>query len=174
MSVQIGSKSMSKLTWFKHYNTASSGLTLRSLWDSKHYEAFALYWLVLEMVSRWESSDERGKLTVPLSVLSRETGWKQDKLVRELLRLQSDSLSIVFHDQDTTNTSRKTKSVTILISKWLELQEHRGGKRFTKTNQTLIKTPGEGEVRSEKLDTEIEIELELLPQQQNGAVRLHR
>jgi hypothetical protein len=120
-----------KNKWFKHYNTASQGQTLRLLWDSGKTDTIAFYWLILELVSRWEDENSRGRLEINMGVLMRETGWKRDKIERELTRLRSDSCSITIPDRP----HDRTTIVTIVIDKWLELQETRGGKTRAKTEQ---------------------------------------
>lgn len=120
---------VSKNKWFKHYNSASQGATLRSLWDAGDYEAYGLFWQLLELVSRFEDHEERGKITISWSVISRETGWKPSKCVRVLSRICSVS-KIEMEEKPEGN-------VSFLVPNWLELQENRGGKRLPKKVQSL-------------------------------------
>ena len=140
-----------KNAWFKHYNTASTGSTIRRLWDAKKFEAIALYWLVLELISRFEKDDKRGFISINLGVLRRETNWKLDKIQRELSRLYSDSLSIVIGSSNGIAEQSELNLDTIVeisSGNWLELQETRGSKKSSKDEQKVNFDPLE--VRSKK------------------------
>lgn len=104
--------------YFKHINTASQGASLRSLWDAKDYEAYGLWWIILEMVSRFEKYEKRGEITVSWSFLARETGWNRAKVRRVLLR-NALKTEIVL-------TEELNDSVSIFVPNWLEFQEKRG------------------------------------------------
>jgi len=135
-----------KNAWFKHYNTASDGATLRTLWDNGDMEAYALFWKFHELLSRFEDEKERGKMTISWAVLSRETGWKPSKCRRVLARICSLS-KIEMNEKPDGN-------VSFLSPNWLELQERRGGKRDPKKEQK----PDRGERRDERgeiTDTEL-------------------
>lgn len=113
--------------WFKHYNTASQGCTLRTLWDNKDYEAYGLWWILLELISRWEKPENRGEITISWSVLARETNWKRTKCRRVLLRICSVSKIEMNEIRD--------GNVSFRHPNWLDLQENRGGKNQAKNEQ---------------------------------------
>lgn len=157
-----------KLRWFKHYNTATNGQSLTILWEAGHFDAIAFYWRLLEMISRWESPDARGQITVNMGVLRRETNWHMDRIKKNLDRLSehfgADLLRIEFE----THPKRKCDSklfrdclVTISAPNWSELQENRGGKK----NQNSGKTPGEVRSKNELLRNSLRL-LEADRQQQ--------
>lgn len=124
------------MDWFKHYNTASQGVSLRRLWDAKDYEAYGLFWILLEMLSRFERPENRGKMEINWHVLARETNWKPTKCRRVLSRICSVSKIDM--------TEKPDGNVSFLVPNWLELQENRGRKKGYKSD----KTPGE--VRGKK------------------------
>jgi len=144
---------MSKLKWFKHYNEASSGHTLQCLWTTNNYAAIALYWLVLELISRYESPTERGKIEIPMGVLMRETQWTSTRIERELMKLCSNSLQIhckpiaeSLQYRCRASARSRQRLVTIIAHNWLELQEMRGQKNAKKNDENTT------EVRSKKED----------------------
>lgn len=128
----------SKNAWFKHYNYASSGHTLSVLWANNDTEAVALFWLILELVSRFEDELERGKITISWSVLSRETNWKPSKCRRVLARISPVSKIEINEERE--------GYVSFLVPNWLELQERRGGKKEAKKEQNSDR----GERREER------------------------
>lgn len=113
-----------KLHWFKHYNTASEGNSLRLLWDSNDFEAYGLWWRLLELVSRWEKPEERGKITLSWNLLARETKWKPSKCRRVLSRISSVSQIELNEKPDGT--------FSFLVPNWSEYQENRGSKNSLK------------------------------------------
>lgn len=117
--------------WFKHYNNATQGLSLRNLWDGNDMEAYALWWHICELVSRWEDRDDefrRGKITINISTLRRETGWKGPRLISTLRRIQSEGLIHLDIIRD--------QSVILEVCNWLKFQETRGKKK-SKQNQIV-------------------------------------
>lgn len=133
--------------WFKHYNTASQGHTLRSLWDDRDYEAYGLFWIMLELLSRFEDPENRGSMTIKISTISRETGWKPSKCLRVLSRIVSVSKIDMKQIRE--------GYVSYLVPNWLELQENRGGQRLIKNEAKNEQNATE--VRSKKLETELEV-----------------
>lgn len=115
--------------WFKHYNTASEGNTLSLLWSNSDYEAIALWWRVLELISKWEKEEERGRVLLSWLLLARETNWKPSKCRRVLARISSVS-QIELREEQNGNFS-------LLLPNWMELQETRGGKRAAKKEQKV-------------------------------------
>lgn len=129
-----------RMRWFKHWNEASQGSTLRKLWDAGDYEAYGLCWIILEMVSKW-GDQLTGKLDTTLDIIARETGWKPSKCRRVLLRISCVS----FLEME----EKQNGNVTFLVPNWLKFQETRG----QKTLQKLCKNGGE--VRSKKKEVRI-------------------
>ena len=113
--------------WFKHYNTASQGHSLSLLWASSDTEAIALWWLLLELISRWEDCYARGTVALSYPLLERETGWKRSKCRRVLARISSVAEVAISEINETT--------FAFTVPNWLELQETRGGKRVSKKEQ---------------------------------------
>ena len=117
------------MKWFKHYSDASEGLSLKTLWSNKDYEAIAVFWRICELLSTHDSKD--GILTTNWSFLARETGMKPSKCRRVLARISAVSLLSFQHDTDEIQK--------FLVPKWSEFQETRGKKR-SKKNEIV---PGE-------------------------------
>lgn len=124
------------MKWFKHYSDASDGLSLKTLWASRDYEAIAVFWRLCEMLSKHNIRD--GILTTNFSTIGRETGMKPSKCRRVLARIASVSLVRYEHDTDEIQP--------FLVPNWLKFQETRGQKKI----ESFVKTPGE--VRSKKLE----------------------
>ena len=127
-----------KNAWFKHYNNASNGHTLSVLWSNNDTEAIALFWLILELVSRFEDESKRGFTTISWSTISRETGWKPSKCRRVLARISPVSKIEINEEQ--------TGYVSFLVPNWLNYQENRGGKKSSKMEQNSDR----GEKREER------------------------
>lgn len=123
----IGGLLLSRNKWFKHYNTASSGNSIRLLWDARDYEAIAFWWRLLELVSLWETENERGTITLSWAVLRRELGWNKQKLTRimgkieQTFKIKLDPIS--------------GQTFKVSIPNWLELQGTWGGKRESRLSQ---------------------------------------
>ena len=129
------------MKWFKHYNNASQGQTLRLLWDQGDLEAYGLFWRLLELMSQFEKPDARGQMKISLNTIARDTGWKPSKSLRVLARIVSVSQIQMTENQDGT--------LTFLIPNWLELQENRGRKIGKKMDKKA------GEERSKKKEERI-------------------
>jgi hypothetical protein len=106
-----------KYPWFKHYNNASDGMSLDSLWAENDFEAIAFYWRILELVSQYESQERRGVIEINLSLISKKTGWKSQRLIRLLSKIAQRSLI----DLETISE----QSYRISIPKWLQFQENK-------------------------------------------------
>jgi hypothetical protein len=132
----IAEKKHSPMRWFKHYSDASDGLSLKTLWSNKDYEAIAVFWRLLELLSKHNSND--GVLTANWSFLSRETGMKPTKCRRVLARISAVSLVRYEHETDEIQP--------FLVPKWPEFQETRGKKKV----KSFAKVPGED--RREKIE----------------------
>lgn len=132
-----------KNVYFKHFNNASQGHTLSTLWANGDTEAIALFWLLLELVSRFEDpekgNDARGKITISWSVLARETKWSRPKCRRTLLRIVPIS--------EIEMTEHENGYVSFSIRNWMNFQENRGGKKEQKTVGTKLSN-----IRGEKID----------------------
>jgi len=124
------------MKWFKHYSDASDGLSLKTLWANRDYEAIAVFWRLCEMLSKHNLND--GILITNFSTIGRETGMKPSKCLRVLSRIASVSLVRYEHDTDEIQP--------FLVPNWLKFQETRGQKKV----ESFVKTPGE--VRSKKIE----------------------
>jgi len=94
-------------------------------------EAYALWWHLCEMVSRWEDRDDeskRGKIAINISTLRRETGWKGPRLISAMARIRSEGLIDFDIIQD--------QSITLEVRNWLKFQETRGKKK-SKQNEIV-------------------------------------
>jgi hypothetical protein len=136
-----------KNSWFKHYNNASQGHTLSVLWANGDTEGIALFWLLLELISRFEDPEKRGHMTISWSVLSRETNWKQSKCRRVLARI-SPVANFEMNEE-------KDGYVSFLVHNWAKLQENRGGKREAKKEQMSDRRK-KREVRSKNKEIDYE------------------
>lgn len=108
--------------WFKHYSNASEGLSLKTLWSNKDYEAIAVFWRLCELLSKHDSKD--GILITSWAFIGRETGMKPSKCRRVLARISAVSLLRYEHETDEIQE--------FLVPKWSEFQETRGKKRVKK------------------------------------------
>lgn len=131
------------MKWFKHYSDASDGLSLKTLWANRDYEAIAVFWRLCEMLSKHNIKD--GILVTNFSTIGRETGMKPSKCLRVLSRIASVSLVRYGHDTDEIQE--------FLVPNWLKFQETRGQKKV----ESFVKAPGEvrskkREVRSKNID----------------------
>lgn len=113
-----------KNAWFKHYNNATQGHTLSVLWANGDTEAIAMFWLILELVSRFESTESRGEMTVSWNTIGRETNWKPTKCRRVLSRISPVSKIEI--------TEKPDGYVSFLVPNWSKLQENRGVKKSLK------------------------------------------
>lgn len=153
------------LPWFKHYNTASQGNTLRFLWDGGHYDAIAFWWLLLELVSRWEHPEKRGKITVSWKLLARETGWLVPRVKRVLGQVMTASCTNSSSTQHMTLVPVGDELIQLMVPNWLELQENRGGKNSAKNEQKSLRREKEEvrskikDIRGEKEESELSLPL---------------
>ena len=127
--------------WFKHYSDASEGLSLKTLWSNKDYEAIAVFWRLCELLSTHDSRD--GVLKTNFLFIARETGMKPSKCRRVLARISAVSLLRFQHDTDEIQE--------FLVPKWSEFQETRGKKK-DKKNQIPP-----GDIRSKNIDIKKQI-----------------
>ena len=121
-----------KDSWFKHYNTAHEGLSMSQLWAGKEYAAIAFYWALLEMVSRHEDENSRGKLEVNLATFKMKLGLNAQTSLKLLLRIAQTFKIEVKQKSD--------KTYEVFIPNWSELQERRGGKTKPKLDQISTET----------------------------------
>lgn len=133
---------MARNAWFKHYNDASQGNTLRLLWSKKDDEAIAFWWLLLELLSRWENPERRGEIVLSWEILARETNRKPSRCKRVMTRISSVSQIELNEKPDGT--------FTFVVPNWLELQERRGGKRESKNDQSFSKIRQKREIEEER------------------------
>lgn len=139
-----------KNAWFKHYNIAHEGHLIGNLIASQQYDAIALWWVVLEFVSKFETAEERGKCTVPLARIARAINMKPSRCERLLLHISLVSSQ----DLQVEIDSKPERNVSFLLRNWLELQENRGGKREAKKEQKGDRGKKE-EVRSKIQNKEV-------------------
>jgi hypothetical protein len=149
---------MSKLSWFKHYNTASEGSSLEKLFAVGCHEAVACYWSLLELVSRYEKEEKRGFIEVPIKLLAKKWFMTCPKVERILDQLAFNMRSTL----DYTLSKGSPKVASIFLRNWLDLQENRGGKKRAKNEQSL------GEVRSKKKELDKEVLEPLQPTPKRG------
>lgn len=140
--------------WFKHYNTAHTGHLIGNLIAQKRYDCVALWWVILEFISQFESEEHRGMCTVPLARIAQAMNMNQSKIERLLVHISSVSHS----DFVCEMSEKQTRNVTFRLRNWLELQESTSKKKRKKT----AKTPRE-ERRDTKVSQKIEAEEESHP-----------
>jgi len=75
---------MSKLKWFKHYNTAHEGQLFCDLIITGQHEAALLAYIIMELISRFEDETRRGYASVPIDRLARAMNMKPSKIDRLL------------------------------------------------------------------------------------------
>ena len=131
---------MGKLSWFKHYNTASEGQLIGDLIANKDYEAALMVYVIFEIISQFEDENQRGFCTVPINRIARRMNMKPSRIERVMGRISSVSHS----DLICTMDEKQPRNASFLSRKWLEMQENRGGKTRPKIDQNS------GEVRSKK------------------------
>lgn len=122
----------SKLPWFKHYNTSHEGQSLSELWAKKDFETIAFYWSLLEMVSRYEDLNERGKWSSQLSIFKLKLNLNSQRSRKLLVQISQTFQVKVEWKSD--------ESFTVFIPNWLKLQETRGGKNLPKLNQKGVRS----------------------------------
>lgn len=144
LGLSTGGNRVVGLDWFKHYNTASDGHLIGNLIAGKRYDAIALWWIVLEFISRFESPEQRGECTVPLARLARAVNMKQTRTEQLLTHIAFVSQSDLICEM----TAEKPRNVTLRLRNWSNLQENRGGKKRAKSEQNTGRGKKE-EVRGE-------------------------
>jgi hypothetical protein len=122
-----GGKMAKNDTWFKHYNTAHEGLSILNCLGDKEVELIAYYYIVLELVSKYEAEENRGNLEISLTAFCRILHMNRRKLVKTLPKLQRYFGVCFEYVSD--------KFVRLSIPNWLKYQERRGGKREAKEEQ---------------------------------------
>lgn len=118
--------------YFKHLNTASQGATLSTLLANNDYEAYAAFWVLLELVSRFEDrgdAEKRGEITISWNRYGREINMKPTKSRRVLSRIASVSKIEIIEKPD--------GNVTFRVPNWLKLQETRGEKNTKKNDKKM-------------------------------------
>lgn len=134
------------LDWFKHYNTASDGHSLQQLISEKDYESIAIYWWILEQLSKFEDRNEvesSGKITLKFSYFKMKLGQNRQRITKVLLKIaQTFKIEVLINFDE---------SVTVFVPKWLELQETRGGKREAKIQQSFSKEGTEVRDKSKEI-----------------------
>ena len=131
---------VAKLSWFKHYNTASEGQLIGDLIANKDYEAALLVYVIFEMVSQFEDPEKRGLCSVPINRIARRMNMKPSRIERVMGRISAISHS----DLICTMDAEQPRNALFVVRNWLIMQETRGGKREAKKEQKT------GEVRSKK------------------------
>ena len=119
------------LSWFKHYNTAHEGQLVGDLLALKEYEAVALFYVLMELISRFEDHDTRGKASIPVERIARAMNMKPTRIDRLLTRISSVSRSDLSCETD----EKQPRNRVFLMRNWLKYQETRGGKREAKIEQ---------------------------------------
>lgn len=136
---------MSRLQWFKHYNTAAIGSSFDRLRSNRDFETMACYWMILELLSRHEDPENRGSMEIPHRLIYQTwnvNSQRADKIVSKIVLNFANTISIVKLEQ----------TYKVLVHNWLELQETRGGKRTAKDKQKDGRSE-KLEVRSKKYNT---------------------
>jgi hypothetical protein len=100
--------------WFKHYNDASKGLTIGTLLSQGDHEAVCVFWILLELLSRFEDQNRSGFINLKLSFIGRETNMKPTKARRVLARISAVSPE--------WNWSFSAEECSFLVPNWLKLQ----------------------------------------------------
>jgi len=127
-------------TWFKHFNTAHRGQLITDLMSQKRYDCVALWYVLLEFVSRYEEEHASGVASIPIATLARAMNMKPTRTHRLLTHI-----SLVSRSDLICKTDEKQKgNVVFLLANWSKLQETRDAKR----ERSASKPPGE--VRSKK------------------------
>lgn len=122
---------LSRNKWFKHYNSAHESLSIESLLVENDYEAVACYWMLLEFVSKFEHENDRGKVEIPVRLLSKAWHMTCPKVERVLSRLCLNFASTL----ECTLSASSPRVASILVHNWLELQGTWGGKRESRLSQ---------------------------------------
>lgn len=156
-----------KNSWFKHYNDSSDGLSIRNAWANRDYDVVAYFWLILELISKYENREIcAGYISISPLVLCRITHTNERGLKTVLTKVRTyfgDNL-IVTWSKLVPNMAEtippcfakdSDQFVQFFCRNWLELQENRGGKRTSKSNQKHDRRE-KREVRRKNIETEAE------------------
>ena len=109
-----------KNQWFKHYNNASEGASCQALIADKDFETLYIYWWLLEQISKLETYETRGKVTLNFSYFKMKLGLNLQRTTRVLLKIgKTFELKVVINLDQTVEVSSP---------KWLKLQENRNPK----------------------------------------------
>lgn len=135
------------LSWFKHYNTAHEGQLIGDLLVQKEYEAVALFYVLMELISRFEDPETRGRASIPVERIARAMNMKPTRIDRLLAVISVVSRSDLVCETD----EEQPRNRSFLMRNWLKYQETRGGKRSAKNEQNTGRSK-KGEVRSKKED----------------------
>lgn len=122
-----------KNKWFKHYNSACEGQLLGDLITQKEYDAALLVFIIMELISRYETDEQRGFASVPIDRIARIANMKPTRIDRLLARISLVSRSDLKCETD----EKQPRNRTFLMRNWLKLQETRGGKRQAKPEQNI-------------------------------------
>jgi hypothetical protein len=80
--------SKTKNHYFKHFINASEGASLRSLIDECDWETYGSFWILLELVARWEKWERRGYVEVSIYTIARELNMRPSKCKRVLNKIR--------------------------------------------------------------------------------------
>lgn len=120
------------LSWFKHYNTAHEGQLIGDLLVQKEYEAVALFYVLMELISRFEDPETRGRASIPVERIARAMNMKPTRIDRLLGCISSVSRSDLICETD----EKQPRNRVFLMRNWMKYQETRGGKREAKIEQS--------------------------------------
>ena len=123
---------MSRLHWFKHYNTAHEGQLIGDLIITGKHEAALLVYVIMELISRFEDPDERGRASIPVERIARAMNMKPSKIDRLLAEISAVSRSDLVCEME----EERPRNRSFLMRNWLKYQETRGGKREAKSEQS--------------------------------------
>ena len=107
--------------YLKHFNDATSGITIQSLLMRKQPYAVLLHWYILERCNQLGSSS----ISISLNELRFRMHRRSDALLKDISALSEESQNLSF-----TLVGDKLE---ISVSNYAEYQESRGGKRDVKT-----------------------------------------
>jgi len=131
------------MKWFKHWNEASQGDTLKQFLVTRDYECYALFWVLCELMSRMGKD---GFMSVKLSFLAHEMGMKPTKARRVLARFVSVSHS--------WNWSETGEICAFHCSNWATFNDSRA----KLPGRISLESPGEEEKRRRVEEEKKEVE----------------
>ena len=130
------------LSWFKHYNSAHEGQLIGDLLVQKEYEAVALFYVLMELISRFEDPETRGRASIPVERIARAMNMKPTRIDRLLACISSVSRSDLICETD----EKQPRNRVFLMRNWMKYQETRGGKREAK----IVQSAGRSKKREER------------------------